>query len=396
MSDNRWRSNLVRAALAAAVIGPVSSTAVVAQQGKAGPKPAAAPPAPAPATAPANLPALVQTAVPTKPTDPIAVVNGETITRGQLADECVSRYGVEVLETLVARRLIQQAVVARKMTITAAEVNQEIDRNAESSGLSRDQFLRMLAKERDISPRQYADFIAYPALALRKLAEPRVQVTPKDLDEAYQASFGERMRCRVIMVPDIQKAKDVWNQVRANPAGFAKIAQEQSIDSGSASLGGLLAQPLVRFAQPRHVSEAAFAQLVDGDPGDKDPAHKPKDGDISGPIQVSEGAWIILKREGLEPAQQVDRNDPKIKEQLQAGLFAAKLDAEMQTVMEELMYEAAIDNKLTGQIKVAKQEESEVKVDGRVERMSKPDQEIPAGSRPAPPAAGAAPPSNPR
>ena len=80
----------------------------------------------------------------------------------------------------------------------------------------------------------------------------------------------------MILVDTLPKAKEVWNQVRKNPGGFAKLAQELSMDEDSRAIGGLLAQPIVRYAEPLHVSEAAFEQLVDGDPNDKDPTHKPQ------------------------------------------------------------------------------------------------------------------------
>ena len=52
------------------------------------------------------------TAIPVNPTDPIAIVNGQVITRQQLADECVARKGKEILETLINRTLIEQALKA--------------------------------------------------------------------------------------------------------------------------------------------------------------------------------------------------------------------------------------------------------------------------------------------
>ena len=116
--------------------------------------------------------------IPVNPSDPVAVVNGEVITRQQLSDECVARKGEEILETLIARRLIDQAMRANKMAITPEEIDAEIDRIAMSmAGVTREQWLRTLSKERNISPAQYARDIIYPSLALRKLAEPRVQVT---------------------------------------------------------------------------------------------------------------------------------------------------------------------------------------------------------------------------
>ena len=40
-----------------------------------------------------NVPGVKVTAIPVNPTDPIAIVNGQVITRQQLADECVARKG---------------------------------------------------------------------------------------------------------------------------------------------------------------------------------------------------------------------------------------------------------------------------------------------------------------
>ncbi len=49
-----------------------------------------------------------------------------------------------------------------------------------------------------------------------------------------------------------------------------------------------------------------FRQLVDGDPRDQDPSHKPKDGDFTGPIQVGERGWVLMRRESLTAP------DPKV------------------------------------------------------------------------------------
>jgi foldase protein PrsA len=326
-------------------------------------------------------PQLALRAVPANPSDPIAVVNGEVISRQKLADECVSRYGLEVLETLVMRSLLDQAIKSRNLTVTAAEIDAEIERDAARAQLNRENFLRALAKERNISPRQYAEYIAFPGVALRKLAEPRVQVTEEDVSKAFEAYYGEKLFVRMILVDTLAKAKDAWNQVRANPGGFAKLAQTLSLDTDSAPLGGQLAQPIGRHAEPLHVSDSAFAQLVDGDPDDEDPTHKPRDGDFTGPIQVNETAWVIFQRERVEPGQEVDRNDEGLVAQMRASIHEAKVQAEMQTVMEELFLESAVENHLTGQVKHSGSKQAEAAVrDDEVSRarMSKPDQEIPA------------------
>lgn len=327
-----------------------------------------------------NTPQLALRAVPANPSDPIAVVNGEIISRQRLADEAVSRHGLEVLDTLIMRTLLNQAIKDQGMSVTAAEIDNEIDRDASRAQLNRENFLRALAKERNISPRQYAEYIAFPGVALRKLAEPRVQVTDEDVDRAFQAYYGEKLVVRMILVDTLPKAKDIWNRLRENPGGFSKLAQEISMDQDSRVLGGLLPQPIARFADPLNVSEAAFAQLVDGDPNDKDPAHKPKDGDLTGPIQVSEAAWVIFQRERVDEGEDYDRDNAQQIELIKSSIFDAKLQAEMKTVMEDLFLKAAVENHLTGQVKNSGAEQAKTAVqDDEVSRarMSRPDLEVP-------------------
>ncbi len=251
---------------------------------------------------------LVLKAVAVSPNDPIVIVNGKAITRQRLADECVARHGKEVADTLIAKELIQQALDLKKLTVTAEEVNAEITHTATVlAHTDRETWLRELEKEKGISPSQYARDVVYPTIALRKLATPRVQVTDRDVQDAYEASFGDKLRCRVIMLQQEKKAIEFWEELQRTPNAFERIARKESIDIQSRAVGGLMSELMGRHANPRNVSDAAFAQLVDGDPSDKE--HKPKDGDITGPIQLNESAWLILKREELVPADK--DKDPK-------------------------------------------------------------------------------------
>jgi len=343
----------------AGTFGPRVSEAQVSQllKGRSGSNTQAQAPAQAQApTRPQEQPKLVMTAVPVNPNDPIAIINKEPITRAQLADECVARKGEEILETLIARRLIEQALRKQKLEVTAAEINAEIDNVANRvAGIGREAWLRTLDKERGISPVQYARDIIYPALALRKLAGPRVQVTDADMKNAFEAQYGEKLRCRMIMVDKLQTAQEIWEDLRKNPGGFEKMAMERSMDSGSRSLGGLLAEPISRHAYPQTVSDAAFSQLVDGDPRDKDPAHKPKNGDFTGPIQVAEATWILLRREGVIEGQDVDPKNPAVRKQTYEMIYEVKLKEAMGAYMVDLMQTSEIDNKLTGKVKLANQ-----------------------------------------
>jgi foldase protein PrsA len=332
-----------------------------------------------------DVPGLKSTPVPVNPTDAIIIVNGQVITRQQLADECVARKGKEISEMLINRVLVEQALRARKLEVTGVEIDQEIEQIAHRFGIGREGWLRTLDKERGISPVQYARDIIYPAIALRKLCAGRVQVTPSDLQNAFEGQFGDKLRCRMILVDKQNKAVQIWEELRKNPGGFEKMAQEQSLDTGSRGLGGLLGEPITRHAYPTTISDAAFQQLVDGDPTDRDPSHKPKDGDFTGPIQAGE-MWMILRRESVIPgAKGVSLKDERVRKQTYEMIYEVKLKETMGIVFQELVKAAAIENQLTGTVKLANEEKDpNYGVDKDVELMSNPPAGPGGERRPAP------------
>ena len=97
------------------LLGIATAPLALAQQAPRG-KAAAAPAGkaaigqPAKPGAIADAPVGVETKLPVDPNSAIAVVNGQEISRNQLADECVARKGKEILETLINRALIEQAL----------------------------------------------------------------------------------------------------------------------------------------------------------------------------------------------------------------------------------------------------------------------------------------------
>ncbi len=190
--------------------------------------------------------------------DVMAIVNGQDISRPALTDACVRRYGEDVLESLVNKRLIATHCAKRGVQVTNEEISAEIDRMAARFKLGRQQWLELLRKERDVSEAEYARDIVWPTLALRKLANSQLQVSQAELQAAYEQEYGEMIRARLIAVSDAAKAQQLQAELVANPDNFARAAIEHSEDVGSASVGGLI-QPIRRHVGDASLEQAAFA-----------------------------------------------------------------------------------------------------------------------------------------
>ncbi len=212
-------------------------------------------------TASAAKPTAPSTAnTPTNPSGPVivATVNGQTISRDELAKLCIQRSGQEVLDSVLNKYLIQQACQAQQIKISQKDVDDEIGRIATKFNLTTSMYLKLIEDQRDILPEQYAADVVWPMLALRALARDKATVTQQDIDKAYQAEFGPKIQVRMLAIADEKKARDLWQQAKAKPESFKTLAKQHSEDPASASVEGLL-PPIRRYGGDDPIENVAFS-----------------------------------------------------------------------------------------------------------------------------------------
>ena len=259
--------------------------------------------------------------------NPIAAsVNNEPITREDLASECMLHYGGEVLESMVNRTLILVSCQSRNITITQQDVDAEIDRMARKFQVGKDQWVKLLEKERGITPDRYAKDIIWPTLALRELAKDQLQITRKELDDAYESEFGPGIKVRLIAMDDQEKARSVRAQAVQRPEDFGALAKNHSQDANSASAYGLI-QPIRRHMGDPKLEVAAFSL---------------KKGEISEIVPVG-NLFVFLKcEEHLPPPKGIDR--AKVEPHLYDALRERKLRTAANDVFKQLQTEAQVEN----------------------------------------------------
>ena len=218
-----------------------------------------------------------------------------------------TRKGKEIAELLINRTLVEQGLRAKKLEVTAAEIDQEIET---WPAAVRDQPRRMAAhpgQGAGISPMQYASDIIYPAIGFGKLCAGRVHVTPNDMKHAFEAQYAEKIRCRMILVDTQTKAVGIWEELREE-SWRLREARDGTIDGhGSRSLGGLLAEPITRHAYPQTISDAAFRNWSTAKRKTETRATSRRTAAITGPIQVNEIGLDHPAGESLIPAEAENR-----------------------------------------------------------------------------------------
>ncbi|MCR9115642.1 MAG: peptidylprolyl isomerase [bacterium] len=272
-------------------------------------------PAPKAAPAPQRAPAPSEYVM--------AVVNGEQITRSELAQACFRRHGEKVLETMVNRHLILAECERRGINITEQQIEDEIARLAQQFSLSSEHWLQLLEKERDVKPAEYRNDIIWPSLALRRIAREQTQVSDAEIAAAMETEFGPRMRVRMISVTNRQKADQLREKAVADPDSFGPLAKDHSEDPTSASAWGYV--PPIRMHEGRpEIEQAVFAM---------------KQGDIS-PVIAIPPQYFIFRCEGkiqetLIPEQHMEDARTRIADRIResklrtvAGEIFKKLQAE--------------------------------------------------------------------
>lgn len=259
---------------------------------------------------------------------PLARVEKQLITWEMVARECMERYGEEVLEAIINRTIIQQACRERGVEVTTSEVNQKVSEVARTYNLDVKAWYTMLHSEQDLTPLQYQRDVIWPMLALRKIAGKTTQVSEADLQKAFESHYGPRANVLMIMLDRHRDANAVWNEAKANPDNFERLAQDRSVEPNSRSLGGKV--PPIR----KHVGNP---QLVAA-------AFKLRPGEISPIVQLGT-KFVILKGEGFtEPV--VKSMTPEIRTELLKTLNEEKAQEAVAKVFSELKEKARVDNYL--------------------------------------------------
>jgi hypothetical protein len=267
-----------------------------------------------------------------------ATINGQKISIAQLGEECVVRYGKEVLEGEINRKILMQALERSSKQVTEANIDAEIARAADSFGyLTPDGkpdingWLESVTKEDGTSIELYVRDAVWPTVALKQLVGEHVSVTEQDIQKGFVSNFGPRVEALAIVLNNQRQAQKVWDMARSNPTDqfFGELAHQYSVDAISRENFGKI-PPIRRYGGRPQIEEEAF---------------KLKPGELSG-IIVSGENFIVLRCQG-HTSPIVSEMDSEIRDELVKDIQEKKLRSAMTVQFDRLQEAAQIDNFLT-------------------------------------------------
>lgn len=276
-----------------------------------------------------------------KADDVVAVVNGQELSRNELADLLVGMYGREGVDRLIRRTLIKQE--AKRLNIKVNEdetaerkeliVKGETQRQMKKNGLKDEEDLKRELEKAGATIEQYQKSIIkkYESaigevgtmLLAEKIIKKTINITDEELNEAYEEQFGEKIVARQIVLRMMRDAEKILKRIKTG-ADFEALAKKESIDRASASRGGRM-----RPFGPHGILGKAVANL--------------KKGEISEIIKTDSG-YHILKIDNRIPRSM--KKFSEVKDELVKFVTARKIQNRISPWLLNLVETAEITRNL--------------------------------------------------
>jgi len=272
---------------------------------------------PASATAPAPFPA-------SPPSDNanrwVAVIYGNIpITREELAEYLIERNS-DKLELLVNKKIIEHACQLKGVDVTQAEVDAALAEDLKGMNVTLEIFVNDVLKNYRKTLLEWKQDVIRPKLQLTKLCRDRVQVTDKDYQDAFDAYYGEKIECRMILFPkgEEKQAMATWSEVRKSEENFNRYAKQQASPSLAAT-GGQIRPIGHHTAGNDELEKEAFTL---------------QPGDVSRLIGTPQGEVVLKCVRRIPP--DASKNLQHEKQALTKEIMDRKIQQEMKVLFKEL------------------------------------------------------------
>jgi parvulin-like peptidyl-prolyl isomerase len=247
------------------------------------------------------------------------------ITREDFGEFLINRYGAEQIEFLLNRIIIDKACQTRGITVTPEEIEAGLNDDLKKMGnIDLKVFEKDFLGPYNKNIYEWREDVIRPRLLMAKLCRDGVKVTEQDLQQAFEAEYGEKLEGRMILWPADQTryAMMQYTRIRDNPDAFNEMAQHQA-SSTLAAKGGKI---------------GPFGRGSLGNKDVEDEAFKLHPGEMTTLLETPEGNVVFKLDKRYPPNKSVTLDS--VRDKLTREVFERKVQREMQTAFQTLREKA--------------------------------------------------------
>jgi len=245
----------------------------------------------------------------------------------------------DVLDDLIADRLLQQQIRESEVEVTEADLDRAVQDILRQNGISEMQLEQALTA-RDMSLSQYREDLRDQLQRLKVIdrnVRSKINISETDVEEEYQRQIRDEEKQELVtishiylpMAGDATSALAAANAARERVlAGEAFEAVAKDVSQGpTAKEGGSLGELAVAGLLPGLA--AAVAPL--------------EPGELSPPVEAGPGFHVVrLEARRLQGSTSFEELAPKLREEL----YQREMEKQMDLWLDELQAKAAIDRRL--------------------------------------------------
>jgi hypothetical protein len=253
----------------------------------------------------------------------VAVMYGNVpITREEFGEYLIARHS-DQLELFVNRRIIEYACKQRGIEISPAEVEAAFAKDLKVMNVSPKDFEeKILQKHYHKSLLEWKEDVIRPKLSLSKMCRDRVHVSDQDLKDAFDAYYGEKVDCRLVLFPTEREAMTQYADLRKSDADFDRIATHQA-NGQLAAVGGRIRQ---------------IAHHTTGNDELEKEAFRLQPGEVSRVIGTPDGFAVLKCNKRIPP--ETNKKLADVRATLEQEIMEKKTHLEVAKVFQELKDQA--------------------------------------------------------
>jgi hypothetical protein len=212
---------------------------------------------------------------------PVAYIYDKPIYRAELGEYLIQRFGTDRLDYMVNRRIVEMECAKHNITVADAEVEArfQLDLKSFAVPITEAEFVNSILRRFGKTLFEWKEDVIRPKIMMEKLVHASVTITNADLKEAFEARYGPKVECRMIVLDknNASVAQKVWDNARKGREAFLEEARKQFIPNLAVGEGKVPA--IHKHFGDRKLEEAAF---------------RLKEGEISGLMEMPDGTYVIL------------------------------------------------------------------------------------------------------
>ncbi|MBI3821897.1 MAG: peptidylprolyl isomerase [Planctomycetes bacterium] len=227
----------------------------------------------------------------------VAYLYGDKIvTRQEFGEYLIDRCGADRLDYMLNRKIVEIECAKHGITATNAEVEERFQHDLKMINpyMTEKDFVSTILHRFGKTLLEWKEDVIRPKLMMEKYVKATVKITDVDLQEGYEARYGPRVDCRMIVCEKDKAAiaQKIWEYAKKNRDSFLEEARKQYIPNLAQNEGRV--PPIHKNFGDKDLENMAFAL---------------QEGEVSRLLKMSDGTFVILLCEKKLPANVTIRFD---------------------------------------------------------------------------------------